>query len=107
MPMISEQMAASYDGGQARGINLCDLAPPSRGEPMEMPQTTICGAGIESIRRKIRWYFENVSCGHECRPRAPAASITSWINIPRSSQLPISSRRSMVTIRPIGAPKNA
>ena len=37
---------------------------------MEMPQTTICGAGIESIRRKIRWNFENVSCGHECRPRA-------------------------------------
>ena len=71
---------------------------------MEMPQTTICGAGIESIRRKIRWYFENVSCGHECRPRAPAASITFWMNIPRSSQLPISSRRSMVTIRPIGAP---
>jgi len=54
----------------ARGINLCDLAPPSRGQPMEMPQTTICGAGIESIRRKIRWNFENVSCGHECRPRA-------------------------------------
>ncbi|MEY9744116.1 hypothetical protein ABIF65_003490 [Bradyrhizobium japonicum] len=89
----------------ARGISLPAIW--SLARPIEMPHTTICSAGIDSSGRRIRWYFENVSCGHDWSPWPAAASSTFWMNMPRSSQLPTSRRRWIVTIRPTGAPKNA
>ena len=72
-----------------------------------MPQTSCSFAGAPIAGMMMRWNGVNAACGQVSRPRPRAATITLCRNMPKSSQLPWRMIRSIVNIRPTGAPKNS
>ena len=74
--------------------------------PSDMPQTSCWSSGAPIASVMMRWNCVNAACGQVSRPRPRAATITLCRNMPKSSQLPWRMTRSIVYIKPTGAPKN-